>query len=443
MTTALAVGRVNQVANRARVHVVANAGNLSAIVENLGRLGHEVLEFADFATAAQAAQAAAPDLLLIDQAVAAAVTTRPGWPAFVVTDAPRNPATDSALAALPRAAGVELLAPLVNLAIEVHQRDLRLAELERLTEGMRDGTALVGRSPAVRRLQGVMRRAADSDATVLIEGPAGAGKSLVARILHCKSRRGHRPLVVVEGGSVDADGMAAAIEQARGSTLVIEDIGQLPQPAQALVVRHLKERPPTGSPDLTARVIATTSAHLPEMVARGSFREDLYYRLHALPIVVPSLRERPEDVGVIASAILDSCAPRGGQRAAGFTATALILLESLPWPGNVAQLENVIRRAHALAGGGPIDRVHLLGPSTGLDAEGDGRARPATPAKEVSDDGGEIGEDAIRPFDEEEQRLLSRALRATKGNVRRAAQLLAIGRATLYRKIQQYKLRLQ
>ncbi|MBK8099255.1 MAG: sigma-54-dependent Fis family transcriptional regulator [Planctomycetes bacterium] len=443
MTTALAVGRVNQVANRARVHVVASAGNLTAIVENLGRLGHEVFEFPDVATAAQAAQAAAPDLLLIDQAVAKAMTARPEWPTLVVTDEPRHGQDDGGFGVVSRGAGIELLAPLVHLAIEVHQRDLRLAELERLTEGMRDGGALVGRSPAVRRLQGVMRRAADSDATVLIEGPAGAGKSLVARILHCKSRRGHRALVVVDGGSADADGMAAAIEQARGSTLVIEDIGQLPQPAQALVVRHLKERPPSGSPDQIARVIATTSAHLPEMVARGAFREDLYYRLHALPIVVPSLRERPEDVGVIASAILDSCAPRGGQRPAGFTATALILLESLPWPGNVAQLENVIRRAHALAGGGPIDRVHLLGPSTGLDADGEPRARRAAPTQEAADDSGEIGEDAIRPFDEEEQRLLSRALRATKGNVRRAAQLLAIGRATLYRKIQQYKLRLQ
>ena len=443
MTTALAVGRVNQVANRARVHVVASAGNLTAIVENLGRLGHEVFEFPDVATAAQAARAAAPDLLLIDQTVAKAMTARPEWPTLIVTDEPRNGQDDGGLGVVSRSAGVELLSPLVNLAIEVHHRDLRLAELERLTEGMRDGGALVGRSPAVRRLQGVMRRAADSDATVLIEGPAGAGKSLVARILHCKSRRGNRSLVVVDSGSVDADGMAAAIEQARGSTLVIEDIGQLSQPAQALVVRHLKERPPAGSPDQIARVIATTSAHLPEMVARGAFREDLYYRLHALPIVVPSLRERPEDVGVIASAILDSCVPRGAQRTAGFTATALILLESLPWPGNVAQLENVIRRAHALAGGGPIDRVHLLGPSTGLDADGEARARPAAPTQEAADDNGEIGEDAIRPFDEEEQRLLSRALRATKGNVRRAAQLLAIGRATLYRKIQQYKLRLQ
>jgi DNA-binding NtrC family response regulator len=117
----------------------------------------------------------------------------------------------------------------------------------------------------------------------------------------------------------------------------------------------------------------------------------------------------------------------------------MILLESHPWPGNVAQLQNAVMRAHSLAAGGTIDSVHLLGPSTGLNVD----SEPAVQARGAADrDDEEVREEDILPLDTEEKRLLARALKATKGNVRRAAQLLRIGRATLYRKIQVYKLKL-
>lgn len=290
----------------------------------------------------------------------------------------------------------------------------------------------------MRRLHGAISRAADCDATVLVEGPAGSGKSLAARVVHCKSRRSIKPLRLTEAGALDADTMANLLDEARGTTLVIEDIDRLPTAAQAVLVRHLKDRSPART-DVAPRLIATTAAHLPELVARGAFREDLYYRLNAFPMVMPALRERVEDIAAIAEAILAAGAAQNGRSHLGFTASALILLETMPWPGNVAQLEAVVKRAQAMAGGGVIDREHLVAqtPVAGLPA-----APSATPTRA---DAGEveITEESIRPFEEEEQQLLTRALRATKGNVRRAAQLLGIGRATLYRKIQQYKLRLQ
>jgi DNA-binding NtrC family response regulator len=254
--------------------------------------------------------------------------------------------------------------------------------------------------------------------------------------VHCKSRRCGLPLATVECESVDADALARLLEESSNTTLILENIDRLPAAAQAVLVRHLKERPRAGSGSARPRVIATTANHLPELVARGAFREDLYYRLNVFPLRMPAVRERTEDVGLLAQTFLQASVASGASPRAGFTASALILLESMSWPGNVAQLESTIRRATVQAGGGPIDRTHLLAPTTGVTAPLEAKAE-ATSTQE--DD---VTEEMIRPFEEEEQLLLARALRATGGNVRRAAQLLGIGRATLYRKIQQYRLRL-
>jgi DNA-binding NtrC family response regulator len=328
-------------------------------------------------------------------------------------------------------------AALTLLALLAGHATQRLRELEPLTNGIRSGQALAGNSPVIRRLHGTLSRAADCDATVLIEGPSGAGKSLAARIIHCKSRRSGQPLVTADGATTTADSIARVLESAKGSTLIIEDIDRLPAAAQAHLVRFLKDR--SASSAAAPRLVVTTAAHLPELVARGAFREDLYYRLHAFPIVVPSLRERVEDIALIAHVVLEAGTQATGRATPKMTPAAQMLIESMPWPGNVAQLEAVLRRAQVAAGGVSIDRDHLLvAPTASARSVVSGPSSVA-----ASGDGDETGEDAIRPFEEEEQRLLTRALRATKGNVRRAAQLLGIGRATLYRKIQQYQLRLQ
>ena len=319
-------------------------------------------------------------------------------------------------------------------------RRLRALEARRSAEvADLEPAALVGCSPAVRRLSGVISRAGMNDATVLIEGKPGVGKSLVAELVHRGGRRQGAPLVTLDCEGLEETDLEASLQRAEGGSLVFEDVDRLSNRCQSRLVRLLKETAGEGCRNV--RILATTSARLAELTARNAFREDLYYRLNMFPVVVPSLSERREDIPLLARHFLARSAVIEGLPDRGFTPGAMILLEAHPWPGNTAQLQQAVLRAHQLADGGPIDRVHLFGPSTGVapppDVQGlTDRVVGVTDAEE------ELSEDDIRPFQEEEKRLLARALKATKGNVRRAAQLLGIGRATLYRKIQVYQLRL-
>jgi DNA-binding NtrC family response regulator len=429
MTTALITQ--GTLTGKARVAWVSRQAG-EQIASLLQRAGHELIECPDWASLQQATATHRCDLVLCDEESYGEMSSACAEPLLIVSD---RQGQESGVATISPQALEQSASALTLLAVLAAQANQRLRELERVTNGIRTGQALVGNSPVIRRLHGTLSRAADCDATVLIEGPSGAGKSLAARIIHCKSRRSGQPPVTVEGAATTAESIARVLEAGKGSTLIIEDIDRLPAAAQMQLVRFLKDR--TASSASAPRLVVTTAAHLPELVARGAFREDLYYRLHAFPIVVPSLRERVEDIALIAHSLLDAGTQASGRATPSLTPTAQMLIESMPWPGNIAQLEAVLRRAQVAAGGASIDRDHLLlTPSVAT------KAVIATSVA-ATGEGEELGEDAIRPFEEEEQRLLTRALRATKGNVRRAAQLLGIGRATLYRKIQQYQLRLQ
>jgi len=434
MTTAL-IGKVGATAVTARVALVTRRGTPNWATCIL-RGGHEFHEFADWSSLAAACDQAL-DLVFFDDEMATTLPQDLEVPAVLVTDRPEA-ATRGTYGAVASTSIESAVEPLLALAADLHAAVSRTRALESIAEGVRSGNALVGRSPVMRRLQGTISRAADCDATVLIEGPPGSGKSLAARIVHCKSRRSPSPVRTVDCATLDADRTSAALLAARGTTLVFEDVDRLPAAAQSVLVRHLKER--SAARNDQPRIIATTAAHLPELVARGAFREDLYYRLHAFPMVMPALRERCEDVAAIAEAVLATGAAPSGRTAPCLTPAAIAQLEATSWPGNVAQLEAVVRRAQAMAGGAPIDREHLVVQTT---VAAGVSPTQASANRDGHDPDEQVTEDSIRPFEEEEQHMLTRALRATRGNVRRAAQLLRIGRATLYRKIQQYKLRLQ
>jgi DNA-binding NtrC family response regulator len=421
MTMALNVTK-DSIRATARVGLVSPQGS-EQFASTIEHLGHEVVTCSSWSDLMTKASEGALDLVFCHESCLDAMPSACGTPALRMQD---DGTVDE-----------QALAPMLALAIELASKTARLIELENLVGGMRSGSAMVGTTPTMRRLQAVVSRAADCDATVLLEGPVGSGKSLAARAVHLKSRRCTEQLVVVDCSTMTADGLGQAIATGEKTSIVLESVDKLSSPAQAVLVKHLKERSTARVPKL-ARLIATTSAHIPELVARGAFREDLYYRLNALPILVPGLHERVDDIPALADAILDAGVSASGCNHRGFTPAALTLLESMQWPGNVAQLESTIIRAQMLAGGAAIDRDHLVAPAS----HGVPNIVPASVTGNRSADAVELTEDSIRPFEDEEKFLLGRALQATKGNVRRAAQLLGIGRATLYRKIQQYQLRL-
>src|SRR5262249_54700795 len=274
MTTALVTGRAGAgTPTRARVLVVSGPEGATELAGALSRLGHEVQEEDTVEAAIAAIAHGNHDLLFVDPNRLAGMDPAPTLPMIVLADRPaRAPATAERLGALPRPARPAAVETLVGLALELQAVRNRCLELEALAAGVRDGSAFVGRSPVIRRMQSAISRAADSDATVLIEGERGSGKSLAVRMIHCKSRRGNKRIVVEAASRLDPEGLTRALGEGRGTTLAIEDIDQLSVAAQQLLVRHIKERsalPPSDVPP--ARIIATTGAQLSELVPPAAF----------------------------------------------------------------------------------------------------------------------------------------------------------------------------
>jgi transcriptional regulator with GAF, ATPase, and Fis domain len=244
---------------------------------------------------------------------------------------------------------------------------------------------LFGQSRAMQRVLDLCARVAPTRATVLITGETGTGKELVARHIHRRSIRRDKPMVVFNcaacpetlleselfgyergafTGAIHA--RSGLFERSNGSTLLIDEVGDVPPPAQAKLLRILQERRFTrlgGTVDYESdvRVIATTHRDLLRMSQRGQFREDLFYRLNVFPIRMPPLRERREDIAPLTTHLLGVAARQNRCRQSGLTDTAMALLISYHWPGNVRQLQSVIERALLLSGGEPISE-HLLPP---------------------------------------------------------------------------------
>ena len=309
-------------------------------------------------------------------------------------------------------------------------------------------TGLVGSSEGMRRVQKAIGLAADSDATVLLQGETGSGKEVVARALHEHGRRRSMPFVPINCAAIPADLLESelfghvkgaftgatsdrrgAFRDAQGGTLFLDEIGDMPPTMQAKILRVLQDRvvtPVGGRPSaVDVRVVAATHRDLPAMVAGGAFRQDLYYRLNVVPITLPPLRERLADIVPLAEHFLRLCAD-AGRPGKPLTPDAASRLLRHAWPGNVRELRNVVERADVLVRGGAIDAADL-----GLDEPG---------SSDGPDQEDWLSGDLPTAVARLEKAMVGKALRETGGNRAQAAKRLGIQRQLLYAKIERYGL---
>lgn len=332
----------------------------------------------------------------------------------------------------------------------------------------REGFAsIIGKSAAIRHSVDFLSRAATNDVVVLLQGESGTGKEVAARSIHVESARRDGPFVVVNCGAIPeglieselfghergsftgaTSARIGSFEQANGGTIFLDEVGDLRMDLQVRLLRVLQERTvrPIGCSEprrVDVRVIAASNRNLKQEAAHGTFREDLYYRLAVFPIALPPLRDRDADVLMLADAFAMRCASEAGKDLKGFSPEARHLLEQYHWPGNVRELENVVERATILEDG-PRISVSSLPDSVvrGVGLE----PRPA-PAREDRENETadpalkDMSIDDIVPMEEEERRIIRRALELTNWNAQEASRRLQIGRATIYRKIERYGLR--
>lgn len=310
--------------------------------------------------------------------------------------------------------------------------------------------SFIGESPQMMKIKEVIARIAPSAATVLITGESGTGKEVVAREIHQRSSVSSGPFVAINIGGVPENLLESELfgyekgaftgavsrkngmfELASGGTLFLDEIGDMPHALQVKILRVLQDRRITRLGGTTpipinARIIAATNKDLEEMVRSGDFREDLFYRLNVVRIVIPPLRERSEDIPLLAANIIQKYNRSMGSRITGFTPEALDALKKHNFYGNVRELENVLERAMIFADG-PVIRI------TDLDLRGS-VSRPGT-----SSSGSVHGSDdeAINLKDLEKNAII-RALQRWEGNRTHASEELGISRRTLISKIAEY-----
>jgi nitrogen regulation protein NR(I) len=325
---------------------------------------------------------------------------------------------------------------------------------------------LVGQSPSMRAVYDVIARVADSPSTVLITGESGTGKELVAQALHRGSSRRTQPLIKVNCAAIPKDLVESELfgyergaftgavgskpgrfELADGGTLFLDEIGEIPIEMQVKLLRALQESEfervgGIKTLRVDVRLIAATNRNLEALIADGRFREDLFYRLNVVPIALPALRDRREDIPLLIQHFIEKYNRRLGKRVERVDEGALEILTAYGWPGNIRELENVMERS-VLFADGPLVTVAQL-PETLRERTG-AAAVPVAPVGAlgaIAAPSGASMKDIVRQAQADlEKTLISRALDETNGNVTRAAKLLQISRKSLQVKMKELGLR--
>ena len=325
---------------------------------------------------------------------------------------------------------------------------------------------IAARSPKMLEILGLLRHLAESEArTILLQGESGTGKDLVAKVLHYQSPRAARPFMNItctalpealleselfgheKGAFTDARTQKQGLfELADGGTIFLDEIGDMPPPLQAKLLRFLEEkafRRVGGTRDIRVdvRIVAATNRDLRAMVRSGQFREDLFYRLNIIPVTLPPLRERPEDVPLLAEFFLHRYNREFHKEITGIAPEARAIMQAHDWPGNVRELRNIIERAMLLARGPELtvgDLPAELKIRTVINGAAAAEAAAAAPRRDILPQI-HLGDEGI-DIHEVEKVLIQKALEHARGNQTRAAALLHLSRDQLRYRMQKYGL---
>ena len=392
----------------------------------------------------------------------------PDVPVILIT---AHGSVDSAVAALKAGAFDYVTKPFEQEELrKVIAKAARAHDLERqnVHEGVGEAERppLVGESPAMRTIYDMVARVADSPSTVLITGESGTGKELIAKALHRGSARRDKPLIKVNCAAIPKDLVESELfgyekgaftgavgskpgrfELADGGTLFLDEIGEIPVEIQVKLLRALQESEfervgGIKTLKVDVRLIAATNRDLKALIAEGRFREDLYYRLAVVPIALPPLRDRREDVPLLVHHFIEKYNRRLGKKVSGIEDEALQLLLGYAWPGNIRELENLMERSVLFADGARIEASAL---PNALREKGPAAPTPIAavgPLGAIAAPSGASMKEIVRLAQAElEKELIGRALEETGGNVTRAAKRLQISRKSLQVKMKELGLR--
>ena len=336
----------------------------------------------------------------------------------------------------------------VSREIEVERMKAEVLRLRSELETTYSFSGMVGASAPMQQVYALVKQAAESDISVLIQGESGTGKELVAKSFHFNSMRKKGPYLTIncaaipealieselfgheEGAFTGATKRRIGIfERATGGTVFLDEIGDMDLALQAKLLRVLQEREiqrvGTTTPiPVDVRLVAATNKDLEDAVKNGRFRKDLYYRISVFPIVIPPLRERREDIPLLAKHFLEKHTKRNGKSISGISTATLRLLLQYDWPGNVRELENAIERAVLLETDDVLQVKNMPPQLSPIVDSGKGGAAPTS----------------VLPLAVVERQALVNALEASDNNVTEAARRLGLGRATLYRKLKKHEL---
>jgi two-component system response regulator AtoC len=343
----------------------------------------------------------------------------------------------------------------IQRALDERKKDRELQELREELRGAVSVGNMISNSAAMKHVFEQIRQVADTDVTVLIQGESGTGKELVARALHFNSRRRTNPFIAVNCSAIPeslleselfghekgaftgaARQRAGKFEEASTGTLFLDEIGDTPTSVQTKLLRVLQEKTierigGEGSITVETRVVVATNRNLEVMMLQGDFREDLFYRLNIFPIMIPPLRERLEDIPILAEYFVKRHSDLGNGRVQFIAPSIISAMMGYHWRGNVRELENLIKRAIIKTTGDTITSLELP-------------ASPGSPHPEPAERDSPV--DLTTPYKEylstivrhAEESYLLRMLRLHRGNINQIAKLMDVDRKTIYRKMDEY-----